>query len=45
MPRPIHFEILSAEPEQTIAFYKDVFGWEFSTWAGPQELVPVVVEG
>ncbi len=36
MPRPIHFEILSGEPEQTVAFYKDVFGWEFSTWDGPQ---------
>ena len=36
MPRPIHFEILSAEPEQTVAFYRDVFGWEFNAWDGPQ---------
>lgn len=36
MPRVIHFEIPSSEPQRAIAFYRDVFGWEFSRWDGPE---------
>lgn len=30
MPRPFYFEILSAKPEKTVAFYKNVLGWKFN---------------
>jgi predicted enzyme related to lactoylglutathione lyase len=30
MPRVMHFEIPSDEPEKSMAFYQNVFGWEFS---------------
>lgn len=36
MSRPIHFEILSDDPEKTAAFYREALGWEVSTWDGPQ---------
>ncbi len=39
MSRPFYFEILSAEPEKTIAFYKSVFGWRFNE-QGPQAYWP-----
>jgi len=29
MPRVMHFEIPSADPDQSMAFYADVFGWSF----------------
>ncbi len=35
MPRPIHFEIHADEPERAIAFYQQLFGWEFTRWEGP----------
>ena len=35
MPRPAHFEIPAENPERAIAFYKDVFGWNFQKWDGP----------
>jgi hypothetical protein len=34
--RPIHFEILSEEPQKVADFYKQVFDWEIATWDGPQ---------
>jgi predicted enzyme related to lactoylglutathione lyase len=37
MPRVVHFEIHAAEPEKAVAFYKAIFGWEFTKWDGPQE--------
>ena len=37
MPRVIHFEIVADKPERAIKFYKEVFGWEFNKWNGPQE--------
>jgi predicted enzyme related to lactoylglutathione lyase len=37
MPRVIHFEIVADKPERAIKFYKEVFGWEFNKWEGPQE--------
>jgi predicted enzyme related to lactoylglutathione lyase len=37
MPRVIHFEIVADKPERTMKFYKQVFGWEFNKWNGPQD--------
>ena len=36
MPRPVHFEILAANPEALYAFYEDVFGWTIAKTDGPQ---------
>lgn len=35
MTRVIHFEIGARDPEQSAAFYTDVFGWSFEKWDGP----------
>ena len=37
MPRVIHFEIVADKPERVMKFYKEVFGWEFNKWNGPQD--------
>lgn len=37
MPRPTHFEIPAANPQQAIDFYSKVFGWTFTKWDGPME--------
>jgi predicted enzyme related to lactoylglutathione lyase len=37
MPRVIHFEVSADDPERALAFYKNVFGWEFHKWEGPQD--------
>jgi predicted enzyme related to lactoylglutathione lyase len=37
MPRVIHFEIVADKPERAMKFYKQVFGWEFNKWDGPQD--------
>lgn len=37
MPRIIHFDIASKEPEKTITFYSKVFGWKFDNWGGPMK--------
>jgi uncharacterized protein len=37
MPRPIHFEIHTENPERAIAFYEGMFGWRFSSWEGNAE--------
>ena len=37
MPRVIHFEIVADNPERAIKFYKEVFGWKFNKWEGPQD--------
>ena len=34
MPRPIHFEIHAENPERAMQFYRTLFGWEFTQWAG-----------
>lgn len=36
MPRVVHFEIASEQPERSAQFYGDVFGWRFQKWEGPQ---------
>jgi predicted enzyme related to lactoylglutathione lyase len=37
MPRPVHFEIPSDNPQRAIDFYSTVFGWKFTKWAGPMD--------
>ena len=36
MPRVIHFEVHAENPERAIKFYRDLLGWEFTKWDGPQ---------
>lgn len=36
MPRVIHFEVHAEKPERAIKFYREVLGWEFTKWDGPQ---------
>ena len=36
MPRVIHFEIHAENPDRAIKFYREVLGWEFTKWAGPE---------
>jgi predicted enzyme related to lactoylglutathione lyase len=35
MPRPVHFEIPTDNPDRAMAFYGAVFGWTFQKWDGP----------
>jgi predicted enzyme related to lactoylglutathione lyase len=35
MPRVVHFEIHTDNPDRAIAFYTRVFGWQISKWNGP----------
>jgi predicted enzyme related to lactoylglutathione lyase len=37
MPRVVHFDIDSDDPERAIGFYGDIFGWKFEKWEGPME--------
>jgi predicted enzyme related to lactoylglutathione lyase len=37
MARVVHFELPSDNPERAVRFYKEVFGWQFQKWDGPQE--------
>ena len=37
MARVIHFELPAENPERAMAFYSQVFGWEFHKWDGPME--------
>ena len=37
MPRPVHFEIPSDNPERAMAFYSAIFGWTFQKFAGPMD--------
>ena len=32
MDRITHFEFATPEPDKEMAFFSDVFGWEFSKW-------------
>ncbi len=34
MPRVVHFEFLSDDPEQSVKFFGDVFGWQNQSWPG-----------
>ena len=33
--RPVHFEIHASEPEKSIAFYRELFGWTFQKYPIP----------
>ncbi len=33
--RPVHFEIHASDPERSIAFYRDLFGWKFERYPIP----------
>ncbi|HWE40057.1 MAG TPA: hypothetical protein VG406_26130 [Isosphaeraceae bacterium] len=37
MPRVVHFEIHAEDFGRAEAFYKRLFGWEFTRWDGPLE--------
>lgn len=37
MSRIVHFEIPADNPERAVHFYREVFGWQFQKWAGPQD--------
>ena len=37
MPRPVHFEIHSADPDAAAKFYATIFGWQILKWDGPVE--------
>jgi len=37
MPRVVHFEIYTDDPEAVRPFYEDVFGWKFQNFGGPLE--------
>lgn len=37
MPRIVHFEIHAENPERAATFYKAVFGWQITKWAGPMD--------
>jgi predicted enzyme related to lactoylglutathione lyase len=37
MPRVVHFEIYTDDPEAVRPFYQDVFGWKIEKFQGPVE--------
>ena len=37
MPRVVHFEIPTTDPQKVMTFYSETFGWTFQKWDGPQE--------
>jgi predicted enzyme related to lactoylglutathione lyase len=37
MGRVVHFEIHAENPERAVAFYSDLFSWEFTKWDGPMD--------
>jgi predicted enzyme related to lactoylglutathione lyase len=45
MSRVVHFEIHAEQPERAIAFYRKVFGWEFTPWGGGEQEYWLVVTG
>ena len=37
MPRVVHFEIPADDPERSVQFYSEVFGWKGHKWEGPED--------
>lgn len=35
MSRVVHFELTADDVDRAVTFYREVFGWEVSTWGGP----------
>ncbi len=42
MPRVCHFEIHADNPDRAVAFYQQLFGWQFQKWDGPMEYWMIV---
>ena len=38
MYRVVHIEIHDKQPERAIAFYRKVFGWQFTPWDGGEQV-------
>jgi catechol 2,3-dioxygenase-like lactoylglutathione lyase family enzyme len=34
VPRVVHFELLSDDPEQSVKFFEEAFGWKNQSWEG-----------
>jgi uncharacterized protein len=34
VPRVVHFELLSDDPEQSVKFFEEAFGWKSQSWEG-----------
>lgn len=45
MPRPIHFEFHGDDPEASVAFYSDVFGWETQRWGDMEYWLQLTGDG
>ncbi len=37
MPRVVHFDIDSDDPDRAAGFYTSVFGWKVEKWEGPMD--------
>ena len=37
MPRVVHFEIHAQDPDRAMRFYKELLGWQFARFDGPQD--------
>jgi len=37
MNRVVHFEFAAVEPARAAEFYRQVFGWEITSWPGQEE--------
>lgn len=37
MSRVVHFEVHAEDPERAMRFYRQLLGWQFTRWEGPQE--------
>jgi predicted enzyme related to lactoylglutathione lyase len=37
MPRVIHFDVMSEQPEKLVEFCAKAFGWNIVKWEGPME--------
>ena len=35
MPRVVHFEIHTDDPQRAVQFYTNLFGWQFNLYEGP----------
>ena len=45
MSRIVHFEIHANDPQRAIAFYTNVFGWQFHQWDGGDEDYWLIMTG
>ena len=43
--RPVHFEILSKDPERSAKFYREALGWEVNSWPGGEQTYWLVTTG